>query len=143
MIIHEQGFTSPENFSERHYFELDVLRVFAVFMVVVIHVSAPVLYEFGIMPSSFAMWENFYDSLSRMSVPLFFLTSGYLILGKSETILEFYKKRLIKVLVPLMAWSIFYFLWLHSEYFNGQHNVIEVVYSMLNAIYTGPVVFHL
>lgn len=135
--------TSLENLSESHYFELDVLRVFAVFMVVVIHVSAPILYSFGDVPISAWMLANFYDSLSRMSVPLFFLASGYLILGKSDAGPEFYRKRLIKVLVPLLAWSILYFLWMHKEYLSGQYPAFEVISSLLKAVYMGPVVFHL
>jgi surface polysaccharide O-acyltransferase-like enzyme len=143
MMTNNPEHTSLENSSESHFFALDVLRVLAVFMVVVIHVSAPILYSFGDVPISAWMLANFYDSLSRMSVPLFFLASGYLILGRSEATPEFYRKRLIKVLVPLMAWSILYFLWMHKEYFDGQHSVFEAIASIFEAVYLGPVVFHL
>jgi surface polysaccharide O-acyltransferase-like enzyme len=143
MMTNNPEQSPPENLSDSHYFELDVLRVFAVFMVVVVHVSAPIVYSFGDVPIAAWMSANFYDSLSRMSVPLFFLASGYLILGRPATTSEFYRKRLMKIVVPLMAWSTLYFLWMHKEYFSSPYTIFEAIFSILKAVYLGPVVFHL
>jgi surface polysaccharide O-acyltransferase-like enzyme len=143
MITNNPEHMLSENLPESHHCELDVLRVLAVFMVVVVHVSAPILYSFGDIPIAAWMLANFYDSCSRMAVPLFFLASGYLILGRAEANLEFYRKRFTKVLIPLLVWSILYFLWMHPENFEDQRTAFERISSLLEAMYSGPVVFHL
>lgn len=59
------------------------------------------------------IWEisNIYDSLVRMAVPLFFMVSGVLLLNqKEESLSKFFSKRFVKVVIPLVAWSIVYIL---------------------------------
>ena len=90
---------------------VDVVRVFAIFCVIVLHVAGPLLYEYHEMPRSYWVIANFYDSCVRMCVPLFFMISGYLLLKKDEPLLEFFRKRSQKVVLPLVAWTLFYLLW--------------------------------
>lgn len=62
---------------------------------------------------------NIVDSFCRICVPLFVLISGNLLLEKEESASLFYKKRLSRILIPLVVWSILYsiynVLWLHSN----------------------------
>lgn len=89
-----------------------VVRVVSVFLVVWIHSSAEVFFlgaEFG----GFEWWVgNVYDSSARVCVPLLFMVTGFLLLGKSEPLAEFMKKRVQKVVVPLLVWSSFFLLWI-------------------------------
>ncbi|MDX9971942.1 MAG: acyltransferase family protein [FCB group bacterium] len=86
-------------------FSYDILRVLATVAVVWLHVSMyAVLYN---EPLSFAWWVgNVSDAAVRWCVPVFVLVSGGLLLGpRDESPLEFYRKRLKRLLVPLLFWS--------------------------------------
>ncbi|OUL88677.1 acyltransferase [Paraburkholderia hospita] len=110
---------------------VDALRVTACFMVLLLHISGASIHAFG--P---AWWgANFWDSLSRSCVPLFFMISGAMLLPKSESLFDFFKKRTIRIVLPLIFWSCVYLGWLK---YNGVHTGNWVV-----AILTGPTMFHL
>jgi surface polysaccharide O-acyltransferase-like enzyme len=85
---------------------IDFARALACFLVVVVHLSASDFYLFG------PRWwpANFYDSIARVAVPIFFLITGALVLVPEEKIGRFYKKRIGKVLLPLIVWSTIYAL---------------------------------
>ncbi|EKG42922.1 hypothetical protein Pav013_0878 [Pseudomonas syringae pv. avellanae str. ISPaVe013] len=53
---------------------------------------------------------NFYESISRAAVPLFFMVSGALLLTK-ETSARASLKRIWRVTLPLFVWSIVYLAW--------------------------------
>lgn len=86
---------------------LDYLRIFAIFFVIMIHVSAQHWYSTDV--NSFA-WQtfNFYDSLSRWSVPAFVMISGALFLNKDIMISQIYKKYILRLVISFFVWSIFY-----------------------------------
>lgn len=58
-----------------HRIDFDVLRIVAAFFVVVIHVSGWILYSF---PADSPDWMivNFFNTLARFAVPVFFMISG-------------------------------------------------------------------
>ncbi|MDH5533248.1 MAG: acyltransferase family protein [Candidatus Pacebacteria bacterium] len=86
----------------------DLIRVVAIFLMVVLHISAsyvPLWHE----QSLFSWWgANLIDSLSRMCVPLFIMLSGALLLGKKDSLKVFYTKRLTRLLKPWIFWSLIY-----------------------------------
>ena len=91
---------------ERAYW-LDYLRIAATFLVIMIHASSQYLYKTGV-----EFWAgNFYDSLARMSVPLFVMISGSLIIGKTDSYKIVFNKRIKKVLFPLLIWSLIYLVY--------------------------------
>ena len=91
---------------ERAYW-LDYLRITATFLVIMIHASSQYLYKTGA-----EFWAgNFYDSLARMSVPLFVMISGSLIIGKTDSYKIAFNKRIKKVLFPLLIWSLIYLIY--------------------------------
>lgn len=113
---------------------IDFIRVTACFMVVILHVACDNFYSFN------QMWwaTNFYDSSVRCSVPLFLMISGSLLLTKQESYLLFYKRRLIRIILPLVFWSIFYML--TNNIFNNisYGNMMQWVKSIIK----GPVIYH-
>lgn len=121
---------------------IDLVRAVAVFQVVLVHLSYVIFFKEEVLSSN---WQaaNFYDSFSRMGVPLFFMASGYLLLGKREPIIEFFRKRLVKVGIPTLFWTAAYLLWSVEAYTNGTMSPLGVALSMLKAIYTGNVEIHL
>lgn len=99
-----------------------VIRLLSIVAVVWVHSTAEIFFydaPFG----SYNWWvADIYDSLVRICVPLLFMISGYLLLGKSEPAMIFLKKRAMKVVVPLLAWSAIYLLWINfREYAHPSH----------------------
>lgn len=90
---------------------LNLLRVVASVAVVILHVSAePVVF---IQDRSSALWHagNVLDSLCRWCIGIFVMVSGALLLDPSriESASEFFKRRLQRILVPVLFWSAAYF----------------------------------
>jgi surface polysaccharide O-acyltransferase-like enzyme len=80
MVSQEGATLAPARKEAGRDIGFDVIRVMASVMVVVIHVSASLFYRFE------AGWvaANFYDSLSRSAVPLFFMISGALLVPRDS-----------------------------------------------------------
>lgn len=90
---------------------IDFIRVFAMLMVIILHSSSTFLYQFQKIDMNEWCVANIYDSAVRMAVPLFFMVTGVIFLRmKSEPLQVFYKKRIIKIIIPLLAWSFVYIL---------------------------------
>ncbi|HLO15273.1 MAG TPA: acyltransferase family protein [Anaerolineales bacterium] len=89
----------------------DLIRVVAIFLVVVIHVSGQLTDVWGKIPESQWIIADIYGGMARVAVPLFFMISGYLLLPRSEDLGTFYAKRMTKVLIPLIVWSLIYLGW--------------------------------
>lgn len=89
-------------------FGLSFLRIMATFSVILIHVSGSLAERYGEIP--FFEWQvaNFYQSLSRYAVPMFFMISGALLLHKDYELLDFLKTRFGKILPPFIIWSLIY-----------------------------------
>jgi len=97
---------------------LGVLRVTAVFGVAALHIISLGLK--GTDPGTPAWWiANFYDVSTRWCVPVFIMISGALLLNprRSPSVGTFYRKRMHRILIPLVFWSVFYLGW--QAYFEG------------------------
>lgn len=125
-----------------HFYWIDLIRVVAVFQVVLVHLSYVIFFKEDLLSPNWIA-ANFYDSFSRMGVPLFFMVSGYLLLGKSEPVADFFRKRLVKVGIPTLFWSVAYLLWSVEAYRNGTMKPLAVALSMLKTMYLGDVEIHL
>ena len=125
-----------------HHSWIDLVRVVAVFQVVLVHLSYVIFFKDELPPSDWAA-ANFYDSLSRMGVPLFFMVSGFLLLGKSEPVSDFFRKRFVKVGIPALFWSVFYLFFAVAAYRNGTMSPFRILLSMLKTMYLGDVEIHL
>ncbi len=101
---------------------LDFVRVFACFLVMLVHASENFYPGPGAtdMAGPVAMlasetdrlWVSLYDGFSRMSVPLFIIVSAYLLvpMKQGQTTLAFYKRRFTRVIPPMLAFIILYSL---------------------------------
>lgn len=117
---------------------VDFIRVVASFFVVMLHSAAPLLYKYNNIPPLNWWAGNIYDSAVRICVPLFFIVSGYLLLGKEETIGEFFIKRANKILAPFIVWSILYVFWAH--YFD---NAGSLTFRSFYSLAISPAYYHL
>jgi surface polysaccharide O-acyltransferase-like enzyme len=99
----------------------DAMRACAIVMVVVLHVSATVVVQFGRIATSDWWVANIIDAAVRPAVPLFVMTSGLLLLepARNGSILHFIRSRLLRVLVPSLGWAMIYLAWRVS--YHGEH----------------------
>ena len=86
----------------------DRLRNVATVMVVAIHVSGSVAQGNTEYDTLFWWSGNFWDALSRPSVPLFVMLSGFLLLGKDYPLGEFLQRRFSRVVIPALFWMVIY-----------------------------------
>ena len=110
--------------------DLDLIRVFAIVLVISIHVS-------GVGFSNFQSSEwaavNFYESFSRFAVPLFFMVTGALLVPRTNSI-ESIIRRVWKVTAPLFVWSLAYIIFFRVTNVRSASAPWE--------IFSNPVVYH-
>lgn len=84
------------------------LRLIALFAVVILHCSSPLLGGYGKVPYTHWLTADFYNALTRFAVPVFVMITGVLLLGKEDDVVNFLKKRLSRVVIPFLFWSLVY-----------------------------------
>ena len=91
-------------------FYIDLLRFLAAIAVVVIHVLGPFRFMYGEIGESDWLAAVEYNSVSRWAVPIFMMISGALLLSDSRPFdcQRYVTRRLGKVLVPFLAWTVIY-----------------------------------
>jgi surface polysaccharide O-acyltransferase-like enzyme len=93
-------------------FSLDLVKAIAILMIVAIHVGDPFRNEIatlGAKPWSVLITIRMF---SIQGVPLFFMASGFFLIGKqNESTGTFLKKRFSKLTIPFVLWSFAYWCW--------------------------------
>ncbi|WP_165040892.1 acyltransferase [Dysgonomonas sp. ZJ709] len=84
---------------------IDLLRIIACFLVVLSHCCDPFVAQFETDRNSFLTGVSI-GSLVRCCVPLFVMMTGVLLFPVRIGMLDFYKKRIGRIVVPLIFWSI-------------------------------------
>lgn len=106
----------------------DFCRVCAIFGVIVIHASVQLLHPRGKIPlDEWLVSANIVDSIVRCAVPIFVMLSGALILRRDVEKVSFSEvwRRVVKVLLPLLSWSIAYLFYI-SYYTGGSIDFLSV-----------------
>lgn len=92
---------------------LDFLRVTACFMVMVIHSTEP-FYLGGdgalILTPTDAFWVAIFEGICRCCVPVFLVASAYLQFPIRYSTAEFFRRRAVRILVPMLLWTVVYAL---------------------------------
>ncbi len=86
---------------------IDLLKVIAVFMMIAVHCTD------NVTPAErsetwYNLWGSIYGSLMRPAIPLFVMVTGVLLLPIKMEITTFYRKRLMRLVVPFLVWSLLY-----------------------------------
>ncbi len=92
---------------------LDYLRVTACFMVMVVHGTEPFyICEEGarMATATDAFWVSAFEALCRCCVPLFVVASSYLQFPLHYSTGEFFKRRAVRILLPMAFWTLVYAL---------------------------------
>lgn len=123
-------------------FSYDIIRITAMLCVIMIHISAHYVTTYttdmeSINLSNFTV-GNFFDSLSRIAVPMFVMLSGSLILNenKNYTIQKMIQKS-ARVGVILYSWSLFYaiFLVIGRLVLDKSTSITEFISQFINGEY--------
>lgn len=119
----------------------DVVRAVAITLVVLLH-TAGVVANPGPSAGVTAFWAgNVYDSLTRAGVPLFVMLTGWLLLAPergSEPLGRFFRRRVRRVALPAVTWSIVAWVWLAAR----DHHPIGWS-RFWRELLAGPVFYHL
>lgn len=88
-------------------FRFDFIRTIAILFVVSIHCST-LLFKYSISDDCNAIIKMIYSlmEIKFSGVPLFVMLSGALLLGKCESPKEFLNKRINRIILPFLFWSI-------------------------------------
>jgi len=121
-------------------FFADVIRAYAIILVVMLHVSGTYVAQFGSITPS-AWWIlNTIDSFSRPAVPLFVMISGMFMLDpvKQQNTGAFLKNRFGRIALPLFGWAMIYLAW-RIIYHGESITIVQAVREIIQ----GPVYTHL
>ena len=94
------------------YIYLEIIRIIAMFFVIFNHTGIEGFFlYFKQDPGSFSYWlYSFISIFCKFSVSIFFMISGALMLGKEESIKTLWEKRILKMILFLIAVSTFYYI---------------------------------
>jgi len=115
---------------------LDIMRILAVFCVVILHVSATGFFRYPLYTTEWQVF-NIFDSAVRFCVPLMVMISGALFLdpAKEIPVRKLYRKNILRVITAFLVWSAFYFIFL-SGILQG---VIWSFDEFLGSFFTGQI----
>ncbi|MBE6148953.1 MAG: hypothetical protein E7167_05690 [Firmicutes bacterium] len=91
-------------------YKLDCLRVLSMFLVIVIHVANYYCRAFSTISSLSYFGAVIFNALARISVPIFFMISGALLLSK-EYDEKKNRQRIYKMIITLIIFTIVYLVW--------------------------------
>ncbi|MFD0766862.1 acyltransferase [Mucilaginibacter lutimaris] len=98
------------------------LRLIAMFAVIVLHTASPLLFKYAGSPLSWWMAADVYNAIVRFAVPVFVMITGALLLHRKYELTDFLKKRVGRLIIPFLFWSMIYiaYRWNNEEfYFTG------------------------
>jgi len=113
----------------------DGMRLAAVVAVIGVHASGIAVVRYKHL-DAWRWWSaNAIDSLCRWAVPVFIMLSGALLLdpARREPTGAFYRKRVTRVGIPLLAWASFYFYWT-SAFYGEPVDRAFVVHALLDGL---------
>lgn len=119
---------------------VNVLRAYAMFIVVMIHVASVPGPHYNTI-SSLDWWiTNAIHAFSKGGPPMFTMVSGMLLLNPSreQPLSYFFRRRFIRVLGPFVVWAVIYLGW--RVVYGGD---VFTIGEALREIIQGPVYYHL
>lgn len=126
---------------------IDMIRIIAIAMVIEMHAGDHIVYLWGKAPirngAIVSWWLTgvTFKSIASVCVPLLFMLSGYLLLSSQDRIFTFFKKRLTKIVIPLIVWAVLYMWW--DGVFVESTSTIKAIKLAVRNILEGNVHYHL
>lgn len=112
-------------------FYIELLRIIACFAVIVLHSINNILPNALIYGTNTWKLANFINVITRFAVPVFFMISGYLAFSstKEYSIKDFLQNKFITLVVPLFAYSLFYYIFLNTS---GKLSVSDFLFKFIS-----------
>lgn len=106
----------------RKNINIEILRSMAVFSVILIHMTVPIFHSKDVMNNDMPLWlvGNFYYTISRFCVPIFFIIATYIAFNSLSSSAGFISK-IKRIGVPYVFWSAIYFI------FNGGNDFFDFI----------------
>lgn len=103
------GINDGDNVPSREIWA-DITRILAIFSVIVLHSAAAGFYGRLAANSSHFQVCNFYNSVTRFSVPVFVMLSGMFLLNPQNeySLKKLYFKKILRLMSAFVIWSMFY-----------------------------------
>lgn len=115
-------------------FAFDIARTIAMIMVIMIHVSNVYSRSFGIIGNKSFIISLIFNTICRVSVPIFLMISGALLLDRKFQLTKYWK-RIVKFIILIVIWDSIYLIW---EYF-----YLGTTYNQLYRLLFEPLRAHL
>ncbi|GAB6988191.1 acyltransferase [Paenibacillus pini] len=101
---------------------IDILRILSIIAVIILHYTADLLTRTNDFNTTSWWISNFFNSISRFAVPVFFMISGSMILRVEVTSYRhFYVKKVLPLIISLVSWSFIYAI--YKQYFILKSNM--------------------
>ncbi len=100
-------------------YKIDTLRTITALLVILLHTTANYMYT---QIDNLSFWVvATLNAFTQVAVPIFVMISGSFLLGRDEDLKPFLKKRVVRILPPLIFWTIIYLFYrtLTSQIKNG------------------------
>ena len=110
---------------KKRNYKLDFLRTISMIMVVIIHIANYYCRAFDDIDKISYIGALIFNTISRISVPFFFMISGATLLSKKNDKSK-NKERIIKKIIILIVITIIYFIW-DKYYMNKNINIISLL----------------
>lgn len=92
---------------------IDFIKILAILLVIFNHTGNEGFLAYQRQSNLFVqIFQLFLTSFCKIAVPLYFICSGALLLGKEESIQKLWKKRVLKYIVITIVFTIFYYIFL-------------------------------
>lgn len=119
----------------------DILRIISIIGIICLHLMANMRDAYLILNKKYYFILTCLDSIPRFAVPIFFMITGAFMLGRKnkESYKEFLKKRIPKLLIPLVIFCVIYYIYdgmtLHSrmsliDFWNKFSSGLEIKYHL-------------
>lgn len=108
-------------------YNMELIRTVSFVMVIIIHVTNYFCRAYGEIPEGEYLFSLILDTVSRVSVPCFFMLSGALLLGRTER-LKKSGERLLRFFIVLVFWSIVYYFF-NVYYMDTPYDLRELFYT--------------
>ena len=90
---------------------IDFIKILAILLVIFIHTGNEGFLAYQKQSNLFIqIFQLFLTSFCKIAVPLYFMCSGALLLGKEESIQKLWKKRVLKYIIITIVFTLFYYI---------------------------------
>ena len=114
--------------SNNREYSFDILRVIAMTMVIVIHVSNIYCRNFGEITLTNFVVSLTFNTISRVCVPIFLMISGALMLERDFNKKKYFK-RIKRFIFLIIAWDIIYLVWEYFYFGIRRTNYTQLLYD--------------